>query len=193
MWLSEFLTESDSQYITMYHGGRDLEYNYRDILGNKSKQIVHGVGLYLISDINIAAKFAKGGNKLYRVTFEKGTRSDEAMISREDCLGGAALFVPASKRKEFMADIDRTINRRGTISVENFSNLILNFEYLKPSKTAAFRQWMMDHGADYAVSRNYGGSHNTMVILINPKKIRDVEIIKWGDLDKDEYHLDVTV
>jgi hypothetical protein len=181
----------------MYHGGRNLESDYNEILGNKSGQIVHGVGLYLISDIEIAAKFAKGGNKMYRVTFEKGNRADQVVLSNEVCLEWGKRNLPRDKRTQeaFWESYKISVQRKNGegITAEQFTNLILNYDLLKPSKTADFRRWLVEQGVDYTVSNNYGGGRNTMVVLVNPKKIKKVEIIKWKDVPTDEYDLKINL
>ena len=41
------LSEITENLITMWHGGRNLQLSYREVYGNKSKQMEYGPGLYL--------------------------------------------------------------------------------------------------------------------------------------------------
>jgi hypothetical protein len=179
--------EQKRDLITMWHGGRELEYSYREMLGNKSKQMEYGPGLYLTNYYSTAYKYAKGGGKTFLVTFRSGTSIDTVNISLET----AFEFIKRhrlAKKSDLVAYIKRKYE--GTINLEQLMNLMINFESMTPGTSSDVRQFIVDQGADYLVSHGYGGfSDQTIVVIFNPKIITKVEAVPAIKVTTDMHHL----
>lgn len=178
----------ETTLITMWHGGRGLEYSYNEMRGNNSNQMEYGPGLYLTSYYSTAYKYAKGGGKTYLVSFLPGANIDDVNLSFE----GLFEFIARTRFKNKKPLIE-FIKRKypGTIPASNFLNLLVNYESMIPSVSALVRQYLVDNGADYLVSHGYGGTHQTIVVIFNPKVIKKVQIVPAKEMNMDQYELKV--
>lgn len=176
MRASEIMTEA-ANTITLWHGGRNLESDYLDVQSHKKGRWEHGPGLYLTSHYETAVRYAKGGGKLYRVTVRQGRDISDVVISLDDAIEFVNRYVVGSKKKLMAADLRSNVARVGHLNAEVLVNLCLNNEALPNSKTNALRQFLIDHGADYAFVSRYGGRDETVVVVINPRVISKVEIV----------------
>ena len=165
--------------IVLWHGGRDLESGYPEVRSHGKGRWEHGPGLYLTTHYDTAAKYAKGGGKLYKVTVEEGTDIDDVTCPLEDAVQFVNRYVIGRKRKDMIDDLQRIMKRTNAdqIRIEVLVNLCLNNEALPNSKTNVLRQFLIDHGVDYAWVKHYGGRDETVLVVINPRKIKKVEAI----------------
>ena len=175
--------------ITMWHGGRGLEYSYQEMLGNKSKQMEHGPGLYLTNFYSVASKYAKGGGKTYLVTFKRGTNIDDVTLKLPDVIK----FIKANRFKNKPAILEFINNKyKETMRADNLVNLLINYECLQPAASALTRQYLVDNGVDYAVVHNFGGYNDqTVVIIFNPAVITSAKAIPADKVTPDQYKLPV--
>lgn len=188
----EIYEELDNpQTITMWHGGRGLEYSYRDMLGNKSKQMEHGPGLYLTNFYSVASKYAKGGGNTYLVSFNKGTNISNVILKLSDVFD----FIK-SNRFVKKVELVKYINEKykETIPAEYFLNLLINFDTMKPAVSSIVRQYLVSNGVDYSVVHRFGGfSDQTVVVIFNPKIITNVKIIPANQVKQEQYKLQVSL
>lgn len=180
------IIESSDNTLTLWHGGRNLESSYHEFAPHKGGRWEHGPGLYLTNHYDIAARYAKGGNKLYKVTITKGRDSDDVQIPFEDVSEFAKRLIKGRARKEFLEMCQTNMQRRGLSGVpaKVVSTLALNLEAIQNSNTGELRRFLVDHGADYTFVQNYHGGASVYVIH-NPKVIQRVEIIKGSDVKSD--------
>jgi hypothetical protein len=176
--------------LTLWHGGRDLESSYDEVRPHKGGHLEHGPGLYLTTHYETAAKYAKGGGKLYKVTVGDGTNISNVVIPLDDMLGFVRRYVIGSKRRAMEEDLRANMNRAKTdgVRAEVLINLCLNHEAIQNTKTGILRQFLIDHGVDYAKVSRYGGRDENLLVVINPKIIRKVEIIPASNV-KDGFKL----
>jgi hypothetical protein len=130
---------------------------------------------------------------VYKVTVELGNNLSEVRVDENTAKTFIKTFISTSKRKDVAQDVlERGFARSkdGTIRIEMLMNLGINYKAIRPGLTGDLRQFLIDHGADYALVKNYGGSGETVVVIINPKQIKNVQIIKSKDVDPKEYNLD---
>lgn len=176
MRISNIITESENQMV-LYHGGhKDLAMTFRDMAGNKKGSFEHGTGLYLTPSESMAAKYAKGGNAMFRVTVELERPMEDVTVTEEEVDDYITTFVPTKLRKEFREYALRRA-KDGTIRIQTLMNLTVNYE-IPASRTAKIRQWFVDHGVGYDVVTNYGGwgvDKGTVYIIYDPKLIKKVE------------------
>ena len=183
MRLLELLEDDASDQITMWHGGRSLEYSYQEIIGNKSKQMEHGPGLYLTTYYSVAAKYAKGGGKTYLVSFHRGINISDVTLKLSDVFE----FIKSNRfvNKSELVDF---INKKykETIKAEYLLNLLINFDCMKPAVSAIVRQYLVNNGVDYSVVHNFGGfGDQTVVVIFNPKIITNVKVIPANQITQD--------
>lgn len=184
------LVENAQATITLWHGGRDLEYSYDEVRSHGKGRWEHGPGLYLTTHYETAAKYAKGGGKLYKVTVERGTDISEVTVPLNDVIEFVNRYVVGTKRKRMIEDLKGNLARTGEdrLQVEVLVNLCLNNEAIPNTKTGALRQFLIDHGVDYAWVQRYGGRDESVLVVINPRKIKKVEAISASKV-KDGFQL----
>lgn len=181
------LVETSEQTFTLWHGGRGLESDYLEIKAHGKGRWEHGPGLYLTTHYDTAMKYAKGGGKLYRVTIRLGTNIEDVTIPLEDALAFVQRHVVSRMRPQMIRDLQSNYQRMGgKLRAEVLVNLCLNLSAIPNSKTNALRQFLIDHGVDYAKTR-YGGRDETVVVVINPRMIKKVEVVRAGDVQSDEF------
>ena len=174
--------------VTLYHGGSmELRQTYRDITGHKAGRSEYGVGLYCTTHYTTALKYSKGKRQMYLVTIEKGTDIDDTMFDIGEVREFVKYYVKGSKKREVLEAIEDNMERMETptgISGDIFETIILNYDAITSSNTAALRHFLVDNGADYHfTSYNGGGSGSeTVCIVINPKKIVSIQVIKSKDV-----------
>jgi hypothetical protein len=176
--------------LTLWHGGRDLESSYHEVRSHAKGRWEHGPGLYLTTHYDTAAKYAKGGGKLYKVTVRKGTDISEVEISFNDAMDFVNSNVKGSKRKQMETDLANNMSRRNAKSIpaEVMINLCLNCEAIPNTKTNVLRQFLIDQGVDYAWVNRYGGRNESVMVVINPKIITRVQVVPAKDV-KDGFEL----
>jgi hypothetical protein len=184
------LTESEAPTMTLWHGGRDLESSHREVRSHKGGRWEHGPGLYLTSRYETAAKYAKGGGKLYRVTIGEGRDISQVEVPLQDAEEFVNRYCVGSKRRAMIDDLRENAQRVGVLRAEVLVNLCLNHEAIPNTKTGALRQFLIDHGVDYGMVRGFGGRNDeTVVVVINPRIITKVEAVPQSKVGPDEFHL----
>ena len=64
------------------------------------------------------------------------------------------------------------------VDVKILNNLIINFDAIKPGNTKYLRQFYIDNGIDYNIVDNSFGWHEKMMVLINMKKIKNIQFME---------------
>lgn len=183
------LEEIQPRQMTLWHGGRNLEFDYRDVLSHDKGRWEHGPGLYLTTHRATAERYAKGGRKLYRVTVSEGRDIDDVLIPLQDMIDFVNQNIKGAKKSQIISDLRAIEQRRGTgmIMAEVIVNLCLNWSAIANSKTSILRQFLIDHGVDYALVKNFGGRRgDTVMVVMNPKIIQKVEIVSPNTARDDE-------
>lgn len=175
-WTELFET---TETLTLWHGGRNLESDYLEFRSHRSGSWEHGPGLYLTATRDVAAKYAKGGNAMYRVTVQLERNIDEVMVTFDECKAFATKFVKGSSRKEFMQLCQRSFERRNavTVPIDTLMNLSLNLNAVQHTKTGEIRRWLTDKGVGYIHVPNYGGwgvEKGNVYVIVDPKLIKKV-------------------
>lgn len=186
MKVSELLLENENDTITLYHGGRGLEYGgHKNVFPNSKGRWENGPGIYLTTSYMRARSYAKGGRKVYQITIKKGNDLGNSTIPYESVKFFVKQYVSASKRRPFMDDIDQVMNRRNIendVPGEVFVNLLINDDALNSSRTPILNKFLVDNGIDYSIVSNYGGSGETVIALFNRDLITNVTQMKSDDV-----------
>lgn len=166
--------------VTLWHGGRNLESDYLEFPAHRKGSWEHGPGLYLTANRDVAAKYAKGGNAMYRVTVDLQRNIDDVTLTIPDVQDFIKTFVVGRQRNEFMELAERSMRRRqlDRIPAEVMINLGLNMNAIQNSKTGEFRRWLVGHGVGYVDVPNYGGwgvEKGQVYVIVDPKLIKKVE------------------
>lgn len=167
--------------MNFWHGGNLDEYS--EIIAQKNGRYEYGPGLYLITQFDVAKKYAKGSRKLYIVTVEKGHEIGDVSLNMNNVISFVNSFVLSKKRKEILGRFERHI-KDGYIKADIFNNIILNEKAIKASNTNNLRQFLVSNGIDYELVHNPFGWGETMMVLYNMKKIIKTTI--FGPKDRME-------
>lgn len=176
----------------LWHGGRDLEYNYDKPKASPKGRWEGGPGLYLTTHYETARKYAKGGGSTYKVSFEIGNHIKDVLIPIDSVIDFVNKNVVGKHRKDIIEDIHNNNKRMNTIgecSAEVLVNLCINYEALKGEKTINLNRFLVEHGVDYGTIDYFSGRDETVVILYNLDKINKVNSVKAKDVSLDEFEL----
>ena len=179
--------------LVMWHGGRDLESNYKNDIAPKGKWD-HGPGLYLSTSYLRAVQYSKGGGRTYQVTIEEGTFINEVNIPIDKVLGFISSTVPASKRKDvlgYVHDNMKRLNKTDSINADTFLNILLNEDAVKKTKAPQLSSFLVENGVDFSRSNNYGGSLEDIIVVFNKSKIKKVKWVPAKEVALDDYDLKI--
>lgn len=163
--------------MELYHGGKDLEYDYREVKSQGKGRWEYGPGLYLTNDRSTAERYSRGSRKMYRVEIELDGAQELSTVTipPHDVMAFVDRNVKGAKKKEMAEMLKSGMERRGAIYASALVNLCINLEAIQNSKTSALRQFLIDHGADYSLVKSYGGRSGADVyVIFNPKIIKKV-------------------
>jgi hypothetical protein len=184
--------EDVSQTMTLWHGGRNLQFNQMNMIPAKKGRWEYGPGLYLTTHYETARKYAKGGGTTFKLTIEKGTDISKVTIELQEAIDFVKRYVIGQYRKPMIEDLTNNINRLGKLFLEVLVNLCVNYQCLSPKNTVELRKFIVNHGADYEISRGFAGRAETIVVIFNPAIIKKIEAVKASDvsLDQREQHIE---
>jgi hypothetical protein len=179
------LFESENT-MSLWHGGRGLHYSYDEMMPHGKGRWEHGPGLYLTTHYATAAKYAKGGGTVYSVTIRKGVDIDQVKVSYDDAVEFVKRHVIKRFQKTILNDLKNNLARKSgddnEIFISVIVNLCLNYQALTKENTVALRKYLIDHGVDYGIVKNFGGRNgDTVVVVFNPKII--VKVVKTTSKD----------
>lgn len=169
--------------VTLFHGGRNLEHSFRDTISHSKGNWEYGPGLYLTDHYNVAARYAKGSSKLYRVTVEKGTDIRDVSISMDKANEFVKSNVKGSKRKECIDSFNR-FAKGDQVPASIFLNTMINHDAIVNTKSGALKDFLVSQGVDYA--EEHSGSFGHMLIVMNNSKIKKVEVVNRSTLKEFE-------
>lgn len=178
--------------IVLWHGGRDLEYNYTEQQASKKNRWNHGPGLYLTTHYDTARQYAKGGGKVYQVEVEKGNSIKEINIDISLINDFVSRYVIRNKQKILLEDLYynmKRLNSTPLINAEVVLNLIFNLEAITSTNTPQLAQFFVDNGVDYGLVNRFKGRDETLLVIYNKNKIKKVKTVFAKDLDMKQYEL----
>lgn len=181
-----------SKITALWHGGRNLEHNWRSFQESKKGRWEYGPGLYLTSGYEIARQFAKGGGKTYLVLLEEGNSAENTDIRLSDMLDFASKHVVKSKIKPVSEDLHDHAKRIGatdSIKAEILINLIINHDAIPTSKTKLLNSFLVECGIDYSATVGYGMQREHVVVVFNNSKILKAAPVPAKDVSLDMYHM----
>ena len=183
-----------TQIITMYHGGRDLEYSYSDFVPAKKNRWEFGPGLYVTSHFDRARSYAKGGGKVYKVEFELGKPIEVVKIPFDDVNGFIMSNVVGKLREQVLEDIHgnmKRMNLTSHVEADVFLNLMINYDAVIGKKTVDLAKFLVEQGVDYLADHRFGGRDETICAIFNRKAIKRVKSVKPSDVPVSDYELNV--
>lgn len=176
--------------IDLWHGGRNLEYSYKEFGGTRNKKWEYGPGLYLTTHYERARSYAKGGGTTYLVTIEEGNNLENVMVDIAELNEFVLSHVIRSKQKRILKDLHRNFeysNNPPYIHLNILLNLIINDEAILNTKTHILNNFLVEKGADYSLVKNYGGRNETVLVIFNREKIKKVKATKAAEVDLTDY------
>lgn len=180
--------------ITLWHGGRNLEYNYKELTSHSNGRWEHGVGLYTTTHYDTAQKYAKGGGKTYLITMDLDTEKSVSNIkvSSEKALDFLGTYCKKNKLKEvstLLHENMKRLNNMDEISIEIVQNLLLNCDAITPSKTKHLAEFMVENGVQYGLAPNFGGRTETVIVIHDKSIIKKVTAIASKNVDSSQYEI----
>lgn len=190
----EKIKMEENKNITLWHGGRDLEFNYREPKPSQKGRWEHGPGLYLTTHYETARDYAKGGGKTYKVEFELGENIQNVMIPLEKAL--LFIYDNATKKKQkiIIDDIHENMKRMNLIDkveANVFLNLLFNYDAVVGNKTLNLNRFLVESGVDYGVVNRFKGRDETVFVIYNLDKIKKVKHISAKDVDLKDFELEL--
>jgi hypothetical protein len=164
--------------MSLWHGG-NLD-DPKETLIHKKGRHEYGPGLYLTTYYDTAAKYAKGGRKMYMITIEKGTELDDVSLDVKKVKKFIDDHVIGNKKKTVLESINKHM-KDDKVKAYILNNTIINNEALKPSNTQYLREFFVSEGIDYCKVFNAFGWGEMMIVLFNMKKIVDKVVVKPKD------------
>lgn len=181
--------------ITLWHGGRDLEYNYREFKSSNKGRWEYGPGLYLTTHYDRAYKYAKGGGKTYQVTFQEGNDINTVDLNLNDVYEFINSYCIKSKRKQICDDVFnntlRHVNKE-KINANSFLNIIINNDAIPSTKTEYLNNFLVDNKIDYSIINRFGGHDETVYVIFNNKLLKNVKVLKSNAVNIEDRILSIT-
>lgn len=164
--------------LTLWHGGRDLEYSYKSFQSSKKGRWEHGPGVYLTTHYERASSYAKGGGKTYLVEFSEGNDIENVKIPLSEVYEFVNSYVIKKKTKEVLDCILSNSQRTSddnSIKASYFLNIMINFDAIMPSKTEKLNEFLVNKGVDYSIVNRFGGRDETVFVIFNNNLIQKVK------------------
>lgn len=164
--------------LTLWHGGRDLEYSYKSFQSSKKGRWEHGPGVYLTTHYERASSYAKGGGKTYLVEFSEGNDIENVKIPLSEVYEFVNFYVIKKKTKEVLDCILSNSQRTSddnSIKASYFLNIMINFDAIMPSKTEKLNEFLVNKGVDYSIVNRFGGRDETVFVIFNNNLIQKVK------------------
>lgn len=177
--------------IILWHGGRNLESNYKESLPAKGLW-EHGPGLYLTTSYERAVKYAKGGGKTYMVSVEDGKFAKDVQISSNNVFEFITDYVIGKKKLVVAKAVHENMKRMSnsdSICAETFLNIMINEEAITKSKSHLLNDFLVENKVDFNLVKNYGGANETVLVILNRDKIKKVAPISAKNVSLDDFDL----
>lgn len=180
--------------MELWHGGRDLEFNYKKHKPSKKGRWEGGPGLYLTTHYETARKYSKGGGKTYKVDFDFDLSKSQSNvnISLEKIIDFVGAYVIGKHKKPIINDIHnhcKRINNFTDLKSEILVNLCVNYDALSPKNTLELNRFLVDNGVDFGLMENFSGRSETVVVLYNLALIHSVKPVPSSNVKIEEFEL----
>lgn len=178
--------------ITLWHGGRYLESQYKEILSSKKGRWEHGPGLYLTTHYDTAYQYSKGGGKTYMVEVELGNDIKDVLLNIDIVNEFVSRYVINSKKKNLLNDLYENMHRMNSmphIKADHVLNLIFNLDAITATKTKELAHFLVENGVDYGTVNRFKGRDENVFVVYNRDKIKKVKSISATDVSLDQWEL----
>lgn len=172
--------DTNSNMVFLHGGNLDVIQSMDDFNKWTKGRIEYGPGMYLTTHYGTAIKYAKGSRKLYKIEVEKGTDITLVSIDFDIVLGFISTILSKPKQKEFIKHAQRFI-KNGKLNASIFVNIFINSELISSKNGSAIRKFLVDNGVDYEVIQNAFGWDETMLVLYNMGKIKNIQRVSPQD------------
>jgi hypothetical protein len=168
--------------LQAWHGSHRWQ-NPPEIRSPRAGCYEHGCGIYLTNIWDTAAKYAKGGGSILKITLEVEDNYNDHVSLEE-----AVDFIktcPALKQRSSMISY-LTQNQRTSISAIAVNNLCVNAKALTTESARHVARWLTEHGTPYSIShiKIMDGIHEEWMVIFDPSIIRTSIAVPTKELDK---------
>lgn len=171
---------SNSNMVFLHGGNLDDIQSIDDFNKWTKGRVEYGPGLYLTTHYGTATKYAKGSRKLYKIEVEKGTDINSVSLDYDTVLQFISTILSKPKQKEYIVHASRFV-KDGKINASIFVNIFINYDLISSKNGSAIRKFLVDNGIDYEVVQNAFGWGETMLVLYNMRKIKNVQRVSPQD------------
>lgn len=181
--------------LQLWHGGRDLEYSYRELRGSKNGKWEHGAGLYLTTHYDTALSYSKGGGKTYLISLDIDPDKDlySKKIKMEEALNFISKNCKKNKLSLLSTDLHENLKRSGNmehISLDVLQNLIINHEAIVHSKSYLLNQFIIDCGVQYGIVPRFKGRDEQVLVIYDRSVIKKVKAIPSKEVTSNMFELE---
>lgn len=182
------LQENIGNELILYHGGKDLQYTYKDFKPSSKGRWEAGPGIYFTTHYETARKYAKGGKSVFRGYLKCPIRwLEDSETHYSEMIDFVETWVPRSKQKRIIDSIEDNVERMGEyVWTTILVNLCINDDALNKNGTIRLREWLIERGVD-ASYQTAMGNNEYWVVVFNPRVIRYVEKTVPNDVPVEEY------
>lgn len=180
--------------IQLWHGGRDLEYSYKELRGSKNGKWEHGAGLYLTTHYDTAYSYSKGGGKTYLITLD--IDPDKDLYSKKITIDEALNFISNNCKKNKLSllstDLNENLKRNGNmeyVSLDVLQNLIINHEAIANSKSYLLNEFIVNCGVQYGLVSRFKGRDEQVLVIYDRDTIKKVKPIPSKEVTTDMFEL----
>ncbi|NCP98129.1 hypothetical protein GW796_07390 [archaeon] len=184
----------NKQKLVLWHGGRDLEFEYRKAKMPTKGRWEHGPGLYLTTHYETAKQYAKGGGKTYNVEFELGNDIKNIYINLDSVLSFVKDYAIRKKQNDVIKDIHNNMKRLNLldkVGAEVVLNLLFNYDAIKGKNVLKLNEFLVENNVDYGVVTNFSGRDEIVFVLFNLKKINKVVPISSKDVLLSDFEIKI--
>lgn len=163
-----------------YHGARAWN-GPPEVQRGRKGRTEHGPGIYLTTSYATAAKYAKGGGTVKRVSVDTNLGwLDDVRIPLADTIAFVRDTPRMRKKAEIIADLKRNADRLGVgvVGAYVLRNLAVNYDALVGDVAPAMAAFFVRHGADAdVVETSSEGAQEDWLVLFNPAKIVSIDVV----------------
>jgi hypothetical protein len=159
--------------LQFWHGSHRWDGRAR-LQDSRTGQYELGPGLYLTTNVVTAAKYAKGGGRILRVSLESPlSLLSAARLPLKEVLEGLSLLPRVKARSKIAEDLKNAAEDfGGEVPLSYLVNLCIAERSLGGRSGKALAEWLAENGVDASLEKKSGGEE--WLVIFNVSKVMSV-------------------